>query len=196
VKAIGGPVNTATKITLGVVLGAVGVALLGAGVFVANQWKLAADYNRWLTLTEAIEDEMERHTQAERAIRNRYSIEPITNEQKVKYWQEVGNSAYRASVTIAPLSGEMEDLSFLPWHGALNAARDDFLEHTDAWQAWYDEVYDFAGEVGYKKKEWTAPRSGPEISATFAAAERSAMDALPDLFVGDLRERVEAEFAN
>lgn len=188
-------VNGASKIVVIIASSIFAFIALLAGLFVADQWKLAQEYDEWLTVSESIEDEMERHLAVIRLERGKYDAEALTNEQKIAYWQVLGASAYRTSVAIAPLAGDMEDLAVLPWHGGLNEARNDYLDHVDAWQSWYDELYDFGKRIAFLE-DWTAPQSGTEISTTFAAAGRSAKKALPTLFLGDLRTRVEMEFAN
>ena len=185
--------TTGKKVVLvvGVVAGSlVALAAFAGLVFVADQYKKSTEYDAWLALTEEAEAVMEDHND----VFNDSFSETLDCEPWERAWRNVGGSANESKRGLALVAAEMNDVSMLPWHSDLKEARDDYFVHMDAWSALYEKRIEYAAYVDCETSG-NPPRGNGDISATFSVAERSALRALPLLFVGDMRDRVEQEFA-
>lgn len=98
----------------------------------------------------------------------------------------ISSSARTYSEAVADAGDEIEGLAILPWHSAIRAARDDYLEHNEVWERYLRAVSVDANQLG---------TFGEEISRTFEAAEVAFRDAIPMWPRFNAQERVDDIFA-
>lgn len=149
------------------IAGAVAVTLVVLGAAsVADQWLRAREMSELTTFIEQSEDVMGATSTA--------------------------STAAERAVELGVIADELSGLSPLPWHSSIVKLRDAYLDHNDAWVELYSGL---ARAKDGSEMDAIAEASGVEISTTFRIAGRSAQAALPSLFVGDLKDRLDAVFA-
>lgn len=81
----------------------------------------------------------------------------------------------------------IEDLSFLPWHGSIESARDRYLDHAVAWEKYFTAVSE-------DYEALFASASDGQIDGTFRAAKRAYERAAPRITRHDASDRIESIF--
>ncbi len=128
----------------------------------------------------AVQEEIRRVTDDFEAIPN------PTDADRAELVGRLADVAAFGQEAITEAGDDLADESYLPWHTALQRAQRDYLAHNRAWQ-------DYLERATVDPGEFTIPQD--EVNDSFLVAERSLRSALPPLADRDLRQRVDAIFA-
>jgi hypothetical protein len=166
------------------------LVVLAGGLYVADQFVRAQEYAQFQSATTRAEDVMEVAGARYDEIVKETGTSNTTPEGFIAQWKKFGAVAEEASVDLAVVQAEMSRQSALPWHTAMDRAREDYLAHIDAWM---DEYADFARKG--LDPDYTFD-NGTLINQTWAIAQVSSKDAIPTLFSGGFADWQAQEFGN
>ena len=97
------------------------------------------------------------------------------------------------AVELGVVAADIGGVSPLPWHSAVARLRDDYLKHNQEWVRLYSEC---ARAQDRAEMAAVYDQRHVDIATTFRVAEHAAQAALPSLFVGDVKDRLDAVFAD
>lgn len=163
----------------GVVLGLV---LLLATALVADQFVRAQEYRTFLNQAEDAEGSMEEFLSQSRQI---WADAPKSTLEWEGKWRRYASAGYGGATNLAVTYSDMEQSGLLPWHRSMRTARNDYLEHIEAWRERMQSVYEF----GSNPQGDPPPENTIDISSTWRVAQKSSEKALPWLFARELRDR-------
>ena len=129
----------------------------------------------------AVQEEIRRVTDDFEAIQN------PTDADRAELVGRLADVAAFGQEAIMEAGDDLADDTYLPWHTALRQAQRDYLAHNQAWQ-------DYLERATVDPGEFTVPQD--EVNDSFLVAERSLRSAVPPLADRELRQRVDAIFAD
>lgn len=184
----------------GLLVGAGFAALLVVvgGLWLGSQVLNAHSYDAWLTEVASSENNLESYNadlDAAQAAWDKATNNGVnrTDAAYNKWREAVEDTSYDRVAALKVKQHELENMTFLPWQGALETARNDYLDHQSAWIAVMEDLTRLENEDDYQAA-WKV--LGPDIKATWEIVQKSAYAGLPTVFVGDLRERADEVFAD
>jgi hypothetical protein len=111
---------------------------------------------------------------------------PLTAEESAAVNEKLQQIAADGVVGISAGGALVESTTALPWHKDILAARDAYVAHNKAWQAYLTAAAKDASEFA---------KPQDNVNSTFKAAEQPIRDAVPRPALFSLPERVDAIFA-
>lgn len=167
----------------------VGVSLIVAVLLTLDWWQLNREMDSLLKATTASEQAMENGSDALAAVFRTAPRGYMTDEQRSGLRTRIQDAAGEAAADTEDTGAAVEEVSALPWHRSLIRARTRYLDHSDAWQAFFAAVATDPAKLQDRA-------STARISATFRVAHRAYLDAVPPVALNNARPRVDRIFAD
>ena len=172
---------------VGVVAFAVTLLLVAPVAVVTDVALRQAEMAQLVTEVEYSEAQMLTVQEEIRRVTDDYEAIPNpTDADRAELVGQLADVAAFGQEAIAAAGDDLADESYLPWHTALHQAQRDYLAHNQAWQ-------DYLERATVDPGEFTVPQD--EVNDSFMVAERSLRSAVPPLADEELRQRVDAIFA-
>jgi hypothetical protein len=162
--------------------------VLGVGGLVVTDWALRnAEMNALVAKVEVSEDSMGTLQGDLGATFDAFASQgQLTPDQRAKLNAQIQKVAGAGHDAVEKAGIGVEAVSVLPWDTAIVRAKDDYVRHNQAWQAYLAQATQDPGEV-------TRPQN--EIKDSFTAAETPMKSAVPRPTLFHLKQRVDALFA-
>jgi hypothetical protein len=123
-----------------------------------------------VTSVEASESAMKATQEEFSALIDGYDTDNLTDDQRQELRRELTRLAQRGQARIALAGVGVADVAVLPWHSSIIDAQRAYLAHNQAW-------VDYMAAAAEDPAEWFRPQ--PDVNATFNAAEKPLMLAVP-----------------
>lgn len=164
------------------------VLILAAGGAVVGDWFVRnAQMATLVTAVEASERAMtDVQARTDAAFKEYSAIAKPTTQDKLDLNGKLSDIAAEGAGTVTRAGDRVAAVSILPWETRIIAARDAYLVHNKAWQ-------EYLAAAALHPIEFT--KDQPAINDSWGAVEPAMRAALPDPALFDLKQRLDAIFA-
>jgi hypothetical protein len=176
---------------ISLIAGAVAFLLtLGIGGAVGTDWLARnVEMDRLVTAIEASEASMGAAQDQVGAILDELDATDLqgapTDAETAAIVAELAGIAVEGADSIGAAGRAIADVSVLPWHTKIEAAKEAYLLHNYAWQAYMQSAIE--DPVAFTVNQ-------PLVNQSFEEAQQPLVDAVPELALFDLSSRVENIF--